>query len=80
MPSDQLVLFPLPARALTFDEVTAILECAIRAGGAGALSRHADVFLATICAEVLASRLELAGVVFVQNRPDPAASDGLLQR
>ena len=60
------------ARALTIDEVTGILERAIRAGMAGGLSRQADVLLATVCAEVLANRLEMAGVIVMQHRfPSP---------
>lgn len=70
MPPIQPTLFPEPCRTLTLEEVAELLGGAIRAGAAGGLSRHADTFLATICANLLATRLEQAGVAVVK-RPMP---------
>ncbi len=55
-----------PLRALSLLEVTAALEAGIRAGGAGSLSRTGDLLLATLCARVLAERLDTAGLAVVR--------------
>ncbi len=53
----------LPLRISDEAEIVAILTDAIRQGGGGRMSRVADSYLAGLCAEHLAERLALAGVV-----------------
>lgn len=55
-------LFPLP-RLLTHDEAAQAIAGAIRGYGGRAISREADLYLATLAAECIAERLALAGVV-----------------
>lgn len=69
MPDD---LFPPLYRPLGDGDALAVLASAIRAGAAGGLSRNADVFLASVSAEVIADRLALAGVVLMRRH----AKDG----
>ena len=70
--SDQTALpIFLPPVTLSFAEVTAALEAGIRAGGAGSLSRTGDLLLATLCARVLAERLNTAGLAVIRvSAPD----------
>lgn len=50
-------------RPLSDDEAVEIIAAALRSSGGRALTREADLFLATIAAECLYDRLALAGVV-----------------
>ena len=52
-----------PLRIPDDAEIVAILAAAIRQGGGGRMSRIADSYLASLCAEHLAERLAVAGVV-----------------
>jgi hypothetical protein len=49
-------------RLIGDDELAALLREAI-AGGATGLARHADTFLATVCAEFLVARMRQAGLI-----------------
>lgn len=61
-------LFPYPptTEPIPDAELVALLACAICEARGGRLSREAEGFLAGVCAEVLADRLALAGVVVVR--------------
>ena len=55
------MLFHPPHEELTDEQIAAVLQQAI--AGAGRLPRHADVFLAGICAEHLVDELRAAGLI-----------------
>ena len=55
------MLFQPPQQELTDEEIAAVLQQALAA--AGRLPRHADVFLAGICAEHLVDELRAAGLI-----------------
>lgn len=65
-PAPVLLGFPASPRPLSPVEVTAILRAGILAGAAGSMSRAADVYLAGVCASVLADRLAMAGCVVIR--------------
>lgn len=65
-------LFPPLYRPLGDGDALDVLASAIRAGAAGGLSRNADLFLASVSAEIIADRLALAGVVLMRRH----AKDG----
>ena len=58
-----------PLRILDDAEIVRILTAAIRDGGGGSMTRVADAYLAGVCAEHIASRLALAGVVCLLRVP-----------
>ena len=58
MPPNALQVRPVP-----LEELQETLGAAIRAGADGRLSRGAELFMSTVCAEVLADRIALAGLV-----------------
>jgi hypothetical protein len=58
------MLFPQPYEELSDDEIADIMRRSI--ADAGRLPRHADVFLAGICAEHLVDGLRAAGLLVVQ--------------
>lgn len=72
-PCEPMLPLDLPetiaVRIVPHEELEATLETAIRAGADGRLSRGAELFLASVCAAVLADRLRLAGLLVV--RPGP---------
>jgi hypothetical protein len=55
-----------PVEAVPDDDVSAVLAASIRDGKGGAMTRSAEVFLATACADFLVERLALAGFVVVR--------------
>ena len=55
-------LFPPLYQPVGEGDAIALLAAAIRAGASGGLSRNADLFLASVSAEVIADRLALAGI------------------
>jgi hypothetical protein len=60
----QIMLFLQPHQELADDEIAEVLRQSI--AGAGRLPRHADVFLAGICAEHLVDSLRAAGLLVVR--------------
>ncbi len=58
------MLFGTPHDELSDEEIAAILRRSI--AGAGRLPRHADVYLAGICAEYLVDALRAAGLLVVR--------------
>ncbi len=58
-----------PLRIPDDAEIVRILAAAIRDGGGGAMTRVADAYLAGVCAEHIANRLALAGVVCLVRLP-----------
>jgi hypothetical protein len=58
------MLFQPPQDELSDEEIAAVLRQTI--AGAGRLPRHADVFLASICAEHLVDGLRAAGLIVVR--------------
>ena len=58
------MLFETPHDELSDEEIAGILRQSIAA--AGRLSRHADVYLAGICAEHLVDGLRAAGLVVIR--------------
>ena len=59
-----LMLFTQPHEELSDGEVADVLRLAI--ANAGHLPRHADVFLAGICAEHLVDALRSAGLIVIR--------------
>jgi hypothetical protein len=57
------MLFEPPHEELSDEEIAAVLRQTI---AAGRLSRHADVFLAGVCAEHLVDGLRAAGLLVVR--------------
>lgn len=62
---------PPPPRPVPHEEVVSIIAQAMRASASGGMTRTAEVYLATACAEHLASRLALAGLVVVREADLP---------
>jgi hypothetical protein len=58
------MLFVPPHEELSDEEIAAVLRQTI--AGAGRLSRHADVFLAGVCAEDLVDGLREAGLLVIR--------------
>ena len=58
------MLFETPHDELSDEEIAAVLRQSIAA--AGRLSRHADVYLAGICAEHLVDGLRAAGLLVIR--------------
>jgi hypothetical protein len=65
---EQRSLFPDPRPTLNDDELVAVLREAIARGGR--LSRFADLYLNTVCAEHLADQLHIAGLAVVRAVPE----------
>ena len=64
---DRAMLFETPQEELTDEEVAAVLRQTFgRWASAGRLPRHADVWLAGICAEHLVDGLRAAGLLVVR--------------
>jgi hypothetical protein len=57
---------PASYEPVDWSEVEAALADAIRSSGGGQMTRHAEVFLAGVCAKHLADHLALAGFVVMQ--------------
>jgi len=55
-----------PYEPASAEEVAAALADAIRSSAGGRMSRHAEVFLAGVCAQHLTEHLALAGFVFLR--------------
>ena len=51
---------------IDFEEVEAELARAIQSSAGGQMTRHAEVFLAGVCAKHLTEQLALAGFVFMR--------------
>jgi hypothetical protein len=66
MPSDEPPRIPPPLQPFSDDELAAVLVAAIRDGKSGAMTRGAEVFLATVSAEFLVERIALAGLVVMR--------------
>lgn len=62
-----------PLRIPDQAEIIGILAAAIRDSGGGRLTRLADAYLAGVCAEHIADRLALAGVVCLVRAPQATA-------
>lgn len=62
-----------PLRPVPHEEVVSIIADAVRNSAGGGMSRTAEVYLATACAEHLASRLALAGLAVVREADLPPA-------
>ena len=62
-----------PLRIPDQAEIVRILAAAIRDGGGGGMTRMADGYLAGLCAEHIADRLALAGVVCLVRLPQATA-------
>jgi hypothetical protein len=58
------MLFEMPYDELTDEEIAAVLRQSI--ASAGRLPRHADVYLAGVCAEHLVDRLRAAGLLVIR--------------
>ena len=58
------MLFEMPHDELTDEEIAAVLRQSI--ANAGRLPRHADVYLAGICAEHLVDGLRAAGLLVIR--------------
>jgi hypothetical protein len=59
------MLFRTPQREISDMELATLLRDAIAAGASG-LPRHADTFLAGLCADHLVNRMREAGLVVVK--------------
>jgi hypothetical protein len=55
-----------PYEPVDWSEVEATLAEAIRSSAGGQMTRHAEVFLAGVCAKHLTDQLALAGFVVMQ--------------
>jgi hypothetical protein len=55
-----------PFEPVPWEEVEATLTEAIRSSAGGQMTRHAEVYLAGVCAKHLTDRLALAGFVVIQ--------------
>jgi hypothetical protein len=64
---EQGSLFPDPRPTLTDDELVTVFRCAILRGGR--LSRMADLYLNSVCAEHLVHELRVAGLEVVRIAP-----------
>ena len=58
------MLFEMPYDELTDEEIAAVLRQSI--ASAGRLPRHADVYLAGVCAEHLVDGLRAAGLLVIR--------------
>lgn len=61
-------LFPVAAteQPIAQGELIAVLTLAIKDSAGGGMSRHAEGYLAGVCAEHIATRIALAGLVVVR--------------
>jgi hypothetical protein len=55
-----------PPEPVSDEELAAVLTAAIRDGKGGRMTREAEMFLAGVCADFLAERMVLAGLVVVR--------------
>jgi hypothetical protein len=55
-----------PLKPVSDAELAAILSAAISDSKCGAMTRRAEVFLATLCAEFLVERMATAGLVVMR--------------
>jgi hypothetical protein len=70
MPRDPPINLRPTVEVVHDEDLVGVLAEAIRDGKGGSMTRRAEVFLATICADFLVERMALAGLVVIR-RAEP---------